>query len=98
MPGQLPLQTPPISHAHSSEKDDKDVTPTNSKIKTEVGEQGEEPSNLKGSTSGPSWSMMEMGKALVGNAAGAVGSVLGVSGIGTEVDDKEDEEDKVKGH
>lgn len=95
MPGQIPLQTPPITQSNQTE--DKDVTPTNSKIKKDQREEEVSANNgLKESTSSSSWSMLEMGKALVGNAAGAVGSVLGVSGIGTELE--EDEEDINKGH
>ena len=98
MPGQLPVYTPPISQSNQTE--DKDVTPTNSSIKTvlESGKNNEEDGELKESTSSSSWNMMELGKALVGSAAGAVGSVLGVAGIGTEIDEddgkKDDKDDK----
>lgn len=92
MPGQIPLQTPPVTQSNRTEEDEKDVTPTNSKIRKdhqqdEVGD-NTDGMMMKESTSGSSWNMIEMGKALVGNAAGAVGSVLGVSGIGTELEDE----------
>lgn len=106
MPGQMPLHTPP---AHHNYKEDKDVTPTSSSIRKasppfeanseqEGGSATADTETLKHSTSTSSWSMVEMGKALVGSAAGAVGSVLGASGIGNgdddDVDDNEEEKRK----
>lgn len=104
MPGQMPLHTPP---AHHNYKEDKDVTPTSSSIR-KASPPFEEPSEqeggsattdtetLKHSTSSSSWSMVEMGKALVGSAAGAVGSVLGTSGVGSGDDNDDNEEEKRK--
>lgn len=92
IPGQMPLQTPPAGE-HSENKEDTDVTPTNSKIKNASSTAGDaaqsEGDSLKNSTSSStsSWNMVELGKALVGNAAGAVGSILGTSGIGTGDDE-----------
>lgn len=99
IPGQLPASTPPITQSNKIE--DKDVTPTNSSIKknSESGSKNEEQGgDLKESNSSSSWNMIELGKALVGSAAGAVGSVLAVSGIGSEPDeeDTQTEEDNDK--
>lgn len=88
MPGQLPLQTPP--NITDKQEEDKDVTPTSSSIKkTSDIDDGErkDDDELKKLTSSSSWNMVEMGKALVGSAAGAVGSVLGTSGIGSDSPD-----------
>jgi hypothetical protein len=106
MPGQLPVHTPTDLTGGLARDTDEEVTPTHSKIRKEdvtaagtkdSAEQDEEGSELKqsisssSSSAGGGWSMVEMGKALVGSAAGAVGSVLGTNPSTTD-DHKKHEE------